>query len=143
MTSSSVDISESFKGSNDIKYHLTVITCLIGQFEVILKKNGEKSPQTTICKKRHKISLALLNFCCLKPINPCTCFRCDALLYVDLSYSDSIAWNFFISAWGGGRPTNIFIYIRFYSFDTWTVHAIVHYHCYLGYMVIVIVMLMP
>ena len=22
---------------------------------------------------------------------PCTCFRCDALLYVDLSYSDSIA----------------------------------------------------
>ena len=48
MTSSSVDISESWKGSNDIKYHLTVIACLIEQFlnVIFLKKNGEKSPKT-------------------------------------------------------------------------------------------------
>jgi hypothetical protein len=39
---------ESFKALlNDIKYHLTVITCLIGQFEMLFPpKNGEKSPQT-------------------------------------------------------------------------------------------------
>jgi hypothetical protein len=47
LTSLSVDISESFKGSNDIKYHLTVITCLIEQFEMLFSQNnGEKSLKT-------------------------------------------------------------------------------------------------
>jgi hypothetical protein len=101
-------------------------------------KKWRKKPQncrkTTICKKRHKISLALLNFCYLKPINPCTCFRCDALLYVNLSYSDSIVPP-------PGDEAGPLIYL--FTFDSThstrgqCMHAIVHYHCYLGYIVIV------
>jgi predicted RNA-binding Zn ribbon-like protein len=47
LNSSCVDISESFKALNDIKYHLTVIICLIEQFEMLFPgKKGEKSPKT-------------------------------------------------------------------------------------------------
>jgi hypothetical protein len=47
LNSSSVDISESFKALNDIKYHLTAITCLIKQFEMLfpLKKWWKKAPK--------------------------------------------------------------------------------------------------
>ena len=57
LNSSSVDISESFKALNDIKYHLTVITCLIEQFEMLFpQKTWRKKPpncrKPMICKKQ-------------------------------------------------------------------------------------------
>jgi hypothetical protein len=53
-----------------------------------LSKNHDLQETDEFCKKRHKISQALLNFRGLLPINPALVRR-DALLHVNLSYSDS------------------------------------------------------
>jgi hypothetical protein len=62
-----------------------------------LSKNHDLQETDEFCMKRHKISQALLNFRCLKPILPALVRR-DALLLVNLSYSDS--HEFFLLAPG-------------------------------------------
>jgi uncharacterized protein (DUF427 family) len=51
------------------------------------------------------MSVLVSVFRCLNPINPCACRR-DALLYVNLLYSDSYVKSF-CSAWGRGSYFNI------------------------------------
>ena len=54
-----------------------------------LSKNHDLQETDEFCKKRHKISQALLNFRCPKMELPALVRR-DALLHVNLSYSDSL-----------------------------------------------------